>query len=112
MEIAGLTVSELISVVSFIGVVVGFVIRFALIAPLKNMIQSLDMTLQRLREDMRESKKDMQESKQDRADIRAYIQKVEADFDKRVSIIETEKSGYTVAQMAQQIVDEIKRGGD
>ncbi|WP_099224112.1 hypothetical protein [Listeria costaricensis] len=111
LKVAGLTVGELISLISFVGVVIGFVIRFALIAPLKNMIQSLDQTLQQLREDMQESKNDLRESKEDRADIRVYIQKVEADLDKRISIIETERNELSTAQIAQQIVEEIKRGG-
>ncbi|HCA4037242.1 TPA: hypothetical protein MPW78_002930, partial [Listeria monocytogenes] len=44
--------------VTLIAGIVGFVIRWALIAPLRNMIDSLDITLNSLREEMSESKKD------------------------------------------------------
>ncbi|EAE5330898.1 hypothetical protein E1Y04_15640, partial [Listeria monocytogenes] len=49
---------ELIALVTLIAGIVGFVIRWALIAPLRNMIDSLDITLNSLREEMSESKKD------------------------------------------------------
>ncbi|MCR6308426.1 hypothetical protein NU326_15505, partial [Listeria monocytogenes] len=47
-----------IALVTLIAGIVGFVIRWALIAPLRNMIDSLDITLNSLREEMSESKKD------------------------------------------------------
>ncbi|EAF1759000.1 hypothetical protein CJV25_15140 [Listeria monocytogenes] len=58
ISIAGMSVGELIALVTLIAGVVGFVIRWALIAPLRNMIDSLDITLNSLREEMSESKKD------------------------------------------------------
>ncbi|CUM01414.1 hypothetical protein E1U72_14850 [Listeria monocytogenes] len=53
-----MSVGELIALVTLIAGIVGFVIRWALIAPLRNMIDSLDITLNSLREEMSESKKD------------------------------------------------------
>ncbi|EAE3074716.1 hypothetical protein E1W87_14405, partial [Listeria monocytogenes] len=58
ISIAGMSVGELIAVISLIAAIVGFVIRWALVAPLRNMIDSLDITLNSLREEMSESKKD------------------------------------------------------
>ncbi|HAK0969021.1 TPA: hypothetical protein H1598_002550, partial [Listeria monocytogenes] len=58
ISIAGMSVGELIALVTLIAGIVGFVIRWALIAPLRNMIDSLDITLNSLREEMSESKKD------------------------------------------------------
>ncbi|EKO3230098.1 hypothetical protein [Listeria innocua] len=58
ISIAGMSVGELIALVTLITGIVGFVIRWALIAPLRNMIDSLDITLNSLREEMSESKKD------------------------------------------------------
>ncbi|EAC6656055.1 hypothetical protein ACT7UJ_002945, partial [Listeria monocytogenes] len=58
ISIAGMSVGELIALISLIAAIVGFVIRWALVAPLRNMIDSLDITLKSLREEMSESKKD------------------------------------------------------
>ncbi|HHR2979075.1 hypothetical protein J0M55_11270, partial [Listeria monocytogenes] len=58
ISIAGMSVGELIGLISLIAAIVGFVIRWALVAPLRNMIDSLDITLNSLREEMSESKKD------------------------------------------------------
>ncbi|HFK9836694.1 TPA: hypothetical protein ACGXRQ_002949, partial [Listeria monocytogenes] len=58
ISIAGMSVGELIALISLIAAIVGFVIRWALVAPLRNMIDSLDITLNSLREEMSESKKD------------------------------------------------------
>ncbi|EAG7825372.1 hypothetical protein BLI83_13610 [Listeria monocytogenes] len=58
ISIAGMSVGEMIALVTLIAGIVGFVIRWALIAPLRNMIDSLDITLNSLREEMSESKKD------------------------------------------------------
>ncbi|MEG7762936.1 hypothetical protein, partial [Listeria monocytogenes] len=58
ISIAGMSVGELIGLISLIAAIVGFVIRWALVAPLRNMIDSLDITLKSLREEMSESKKD------------------------------------------------------
>ncbi|AMD24312.1 hypothetical protein GU74_14375 [Listeria monocytogenes] len=58
ISIAGMSVGELIALVTLIAGIVGFVVRWALIAPLRNMIDSLDITLNSLREEMSESKKD------------------------------------------------------
>ncbi|EPW9474754.1 hypothetical protein ACWS7Z_002812, partial [Listeria monocytogenes] len=58
ISIAGMSVGELIGSISLIAAIVGFVIRWALVAPLRNMIDSLDITLNSLREEMSESKKD------------------------------------------------------
>ncbi|HCA4198335.1 hypothetical protein KC282_13710, partial [Listeria monocytogenes] len=57
ISIAGMSVGELIGLISLIAAIVGFVIRWALVAPLRNMIDSLDITLNSLREEMSESKK-------------------------------------------------------
>ncbi|EPR4512943.1 hypothetical protein ACV2W0_14745, partial [Listeria monocytogenes] len=57
ISIAGMSVGELIALISLIAAIVGFVIRWALVAPLRNMIDSLDITLNSLREEMSESKK-------------------------------------------------------
>ncbi|EAE3071733.1 hypothetical protein E1Y16_15175, partial [Listeria monocytogenes] len=56
ISIAGMSVGELIALISLIAAIVGFVIRWALVAPLRNMIDSLDITLNSLREEMSESK--------------------------------------------------------
>ncbi|PCV84706.1 hypothetical protein A7O51_14510, partial [Listeria monocytogenes] len=58
ISIAGMSVGELIALISLIAAIVGFVIRWALVATLRNMIASLDITLNSLREEMSESKKD------------------------------------------------------
>ncbi|EAH0659519.1 hypothetical protein D4V71_10000, partial [Listeria monocytogenes] len=55
ISIAGMSVGELIALISLIAAIVGFVIRWALVAPLRNMIDSLDITLNSLREEMSES---------------------------------------------------------
>ncbi|EJB4760212.1 hypothetical protein MTZ71_001651, partial [Listeria monocytogenes] len=52
ISIAGMSVGELIGLISLIAAIVGFVIRWALVAPLRNMIDSLDITLNSLREEM------------------------------------------------------------
>ncbi|EAF6044898.1 hypothetical protein HCB41_00115 [Listeria welshimeri] len=58
ISIAGMSVGELVAVVTGIAAVVGFVIRWALIAPLRTMINSLEVTLNNLNNEMSESKKD------------------------------------------------------
>ncbi|EQC0677810.1 hypothetical protein ACY2DU_002584 [Listeria innocua] len=58
ISIAGMSVGELVAVVTVIAAVVGFVIRWALIAPLRTMINLLEVTLNNLNNEMSESKKD------------------------------------------------------
>ncbi|WP_239256903.1 hypothetical protein [Listeria ilorinensis] len=103
MKVAGLTIGELIALITFAGTVIGFVFRFGLITPLKNMIQSLEEALVQLRIDMKDNKAEL-------AAIREEMQKNEAEFDKRLSILENEKSDWTVSQAAREILEELKKG--
>ncbi|HCA4096821.1 TPA: hypothetical protein MPX00_002909, partial [Listeria monocytogenes] len=76
ISIAGMSVGELIAVISLIAAIVGFVIRWALVAPLRNMIDSLDITLNSLREEMSESKKD-----------RISLREKQNDHDKEIALL-------------------------
>ncbi|HHR2890577.1 TPA: hypothetical protein ACSY7R_15530, partial [Listeria monocytogenes] len=73
---AGMSVGELIALISLIAAIVGFVIRWALVAPLRNMIDSLDITLKSLREEMSESKKD-----------RMSLREKQNDHDKEIALL-------------------------
>ncbi|EAE2516414.1 TPA: hypothetical protein MPW84_002831, partial [Listeria monocytogenes] len=79
ISIAGMSVGELIAVISLIAAIVGFVIRWALVAPLRNMIDSLDITLNSLREEMSESKKD-----------RISLREKQNDHDKEIALLKRE----------------------
>ncbi|HHR3121151.1 TPA: hypothetical protein ACSY9W_15755, partial [Listeria monocytogenes] len=70
---------ELIALISLIAAIVGFVIRWALVAPLRNMIDSLDITLKSLREEMSESKKD-----------RMSLREKQNDHDKEIALLKRE----------------------
>lgn len=74
-----MSVGELIALVTLIAGIVGFVIRFALIAPLRNMIDSLVITLNILREEMSESKKD-----------RISLREKQNDHDKEIALLKRE----------------------
>ncbi|EKD1032666.1 hypothetical protein OQZ95_002819, partial [Listeria monocytogenes] len=76
ISIAGMSVGELIALISLIAAIVGFVIRWALVAPLRNMIDSLDITLNSLREEMSESKKD-----------RISLREKQNDHDKEIALL-------------------------
>ncbi|EIX7078335.1 hypothetical protein RKK46_002246, partial [Listeria innocua] len=76
ISIAGMSVGELIALISLIAAIVGFVIRWALVAPLRNMIDSLDITLKSLREEMSESKKD-----------RMSLREKQNDHDKEIALL-------------------------
>ncbi|EAE2516530.1 TPA: hypothetical protein U0U52_002674, partial [Listeria monocytogenes] len=76
ISIAGMSVGELIGLISLIAAIVGFVIRWALVAPLRNMIDSLDITLNSLREEMSESKKD-----------RISLREKQNDHDKEIALL-------------------------
>ncbi|EAC3800599.1 hypothetical protein EK26_15360, partial [Listeria monocytogenes] len=65
--------------ISLIAAIVGFVIRWALVAPLRNMIDSLDITLNSLREEMSESKKD-----------RISLREKQNDHDKEIALLKRE----------------------
>ncbi|ECR6625581.1 hypothetical protein F1004_08105, partial [Listeria monocytogenes] len=79
ISIAGMSVGELIALISLIAAIVGFVIRWALVAPLRNMIDSLDITLNSLREEMSESKKD-----------RISLREKQNDHDKEIALLKRE----------------------
>lgn len=79
ISIAGMSVGELIALISLIAAIVGFVIRWALVAPLRNMIDSLDITLNSLREEMSESKKD-----------RISLREKQNDHDKEIALLKGE----------------------
>ncbi|ECH3725163.1 hypothetical protein FPD54_14795, partial [Listeria monocytogenes] len=79
ISIAGMSVGELIGLISLIAAIVGFVIRWALVAPLRNMIDSLDITLNSLREEMSESKKD-----------RISLREKQNDHDKEIALLKRE----------------------
>ncbi|EAD5652594.1 hypothetical protein EW630_15445, partial [Listeria monocytogenes] len=79
ISIAGMSVGELIALISLIAAIVGFVIRWALVAPLRNMIDSLDITLKSLREEMSESKKD-----------RMSLREKQNDHDKEIALLKRE----------------------
>ncbi|EAH1087781.1 hypothetical protein D4X17_14840, partial [Listeria monocytogenes] len=79
ISIAGMSVDELIGLISLIAAIVGFVIRWALVAPLRNMIDSLDITLNSLREEMSESKKD-----------RISLREKQNDHDKEIALLKRE----------------------
>ncbi|EBF5226303.1 hypothetical protein FID74_15440, partial [Listeria monocytogenes] len=79
ISIAGMSVGELIGLISLIAAIVGFVIRWALVAPLRNMIDSLDITLKSLREEMSESKKD-----------RISLREKQNDHDKEIALLKRE----------------------
>ncbi|HDZ6878321.1 TPA: hypothetical protein RUJ59_000464 [Listeria monocytogenes] len=79
ISIAGMSVGELIALISLIAAIVGFVIRWALVAPLRNMIDSLDITLKSLREEMSESKKD-----------RMSLREKQNDHDKEIALLKWE----------------------
>ncbi|EAH4304660.1 hypothetical protein FDQ02_14125 [Listeria monocytogenes] len=79
ISIAGMSVGELIALVTLIAGIVGFVIRWALIAPLRNLIDSLDITLNGLREEMSESKKD-----------RISLREKQNDHDKEIALLKRE----------------------
>ncbi|HAC1991242.1 TPA_asm: hypothetical protein GJA38_11730, partial [Listeria monocytogenes] len=79
ISIAGMSVGELIALISLIAAIVGFVIRWALVAPLRNMIDSLDITLNSLREEMSESKKD-----------RMSLREKQNDHDKEIALLKRE----------------------
>ncbi|TYU82083.1 hypothetical protein FZX01_16465 [Listeria monocytogenes] len=79
ISIAGMSVGELIALVTPIAGILGFVIRFALIAPLRNMIDSLVITLNILREEMSESKKD-----------RISLREKQNDHDKEIALLKRE----------------------
>ncbi|EAF0606407.1 hypothetical protein CDS14_02770 [Listeria monocytogenes] len=79
ISIAGMSVGELIALISLIAAIVGFVIRWALVAPLRNMIDSLDITLNSLREEMSESKKD-----------RISLREKQNDHDKEIALLKQE----------------------
>lgn len=74
-----MSVGELIALISLIAAIVGFVIRWALVAPLRNMIDSLDITLNSLREEMSESKKD-----------RISLREKQNDHDKEIALLKRE----------------------
>ncbi|HHP9940179.1 TPA: hypothetical protein ACSK13_001590 [Listeria monocytogenes] len=79
ISIAGMSVGELIGLISLIAAIVGFVIRWALVAPLRNMIDSLDITLNSLREEMSESKKE-----------RISLREKQNDHDKEIALLKRE----------------------
>ncbi|RJZ23513.1 hypothetical protein DYZ51_01840 [Listeria monocytogenes] len=79
ISIAGMSVGELVSVVVVVATAVGFVIRWALIAPLRAMINSLDVTLKGLRGEMSESKKD-----------RISLREKQNDHDKEIALLKRE----------------------
>ncbi|EBF5132266.1 hypothetical protein HCJ24_11020 [Listeria welshimeri] len=79
ISIAGMSVGELVAVVTGIAAVVGFVIRWALIAPLRTMINSLEVTLNNLNNEMSESKKD-----------RISLREKQNDHDKEIALLKRE----------------------
>ncbi|EFN6329544.1 hypothetical protein HMH09_002424 [Listeria monocytogenes] len=79
ISIAGMSVGELVAVVTGIAAVVGFVIRWALIAPLRTMINSLEVTLNNLNNEMSESKKD-----------RTSLREKQNDHDKEIALLKRE----------------------
>ncbi|EEO5812545.1 hypothetical protein [Listeria seeligeri] len=79
ISIAGMSVGELIALISAIAAVVGFAIRWALVAPLRNTIDSLNTTLKSLREEMSESKKD-----------RVSLREKQNDHDKEIALLKRE----------------------
>lgn len=74
-----MSVGELVAVVTGIAAVVGFVIRWALIAPLRTMINSLEVTLNNLNNEMSESKKD-----------RISLREKQNDHDKEIALLKRE----------------------
>lgn len=74
-----MSVGELVAVVTGIAAVVGFVIRWALIAPLRTMINSLEVTLNNLNNEMSESKKD-----------RTSLREKQNDHDKEIALLKRE----------------------
>lgn len=89
ISIAGLTVSELIMIITFISGIATVVIRWGLINPLKGSLDLLNDTVTELRGELKESK-------EDRGNIHGELN----DHDKKIALLQQEdKAIWRVVQM-------------